>query len=123
MSLERHFSAQHRPLCWLVQPSLRYLVLYASDDPEAVIASGPRMRPRIAGLSYSRRGFRLSFGRRVTGRTVSHGREWDDLVARLESDERFRGPGLLFREAPSGYPLVIEVSSASGVGPLGGVSD
>ncbi|WP_354451302.1 P-loop NTPase fold protein [Microbacterium sp. 1262] len=111
-NLEQRLQQAEKPVCWLVQPELRYLVLYASGDASEIMSAAPRVRPRVAALSYSRKGFRLSFGRRVALRDggATHGAEWDALVRGL-GPAHVRDAGMVLRESPSGYPLNVEVTA------------
>ena len=114
-----------KPVTWLAHSAQPYLGIYASGDAEAVRKSGPRARPRVASIHYSRKGLRMTFGRRVANRGESgpaYGDEWDELVAELQTAPGREASSLLsgatFRTSTYGYPLVVEGVGATQVSAL-----
>lgn len=103
-----------RPICSSAQ-SASVISFYAAESTEGVLKMGPRVRPRILGVSYSTKGLRLQFGRAVKKGAVEgkrYGTEWSALAQKLEDAfgaHGHEGGNLLFREMEnSGAPFTID---------------
>ncbi|WP_431801904.1 KAP family P-loop NTPase fold protein [Microbacterium sp. bgisy203] len=119
-TVQATLAEQGKPLAWLIQPALRYIVLYAADDAVAVASLGPAARPRIASLSYHPKHVRANYGRRDPQRISTDAQpapagRWNDHYNLLSESARESSGKVRVRYKPTGYPIVVEISSAAGV--------